>query len=570
MIRNHVFDVIILGAGGGGCAAAIMASQTGASVAILSKESIGGGNTRLTGGMMTCPGVSDGDSAEILKEDMIRGGGYLNNIELVDTISNNATKAIQFIESLGQFFLRDEGGFLSSKSASSLGGHSFPRSFTSVAEGISISRALRHAVIGSSIAIFEDTFVFSLLTDNSKIQGALAVDLKTSDFLVFSAKTTVLATGGCGWLYYPQTTNIRFATGDGYALAYEAGAELVDMEMVQFFPFAMNHPAHFAGSILGEPRLAGPKGQLINGVGEVVLDGNINRMTRAQVTAVMAREITAGRTTKWGGLKLDLSGNLDVPDMVAYKKRMVKRFEKIRKAQGEAAYQWKEPWDVSPSAHYMMGGVKNDSIGRSTLLGLYVAGEVGGGSMGANRLGSTSLVDVFVIGMAAGNEAACCAKESVQRPIEDSMVIPEIKKIERLFSRRGKFPPIKLKRELQKLMLDKVGIARDEKSLTSAISEIDRLQEQANTELIVSSITRYNNELLDALELNKMLTCARMIATSAQMRRESRGAHFRLDYPETCDAHWLKNIRLRKEKERLAIFFSDISARDYYEKEKPE
>lgn len=563
MIILHHFDVLVLGAGGAGCTAAITAARQGASVALISKESIAGGNTRMSGAEMTSSGVQEGDSAEVLKEDMIRGGEYLNEIELVDTMAKNASSAIRFVESLGHFFSRDEEGKLSGKVAKRFGGHSFYRSFFPPGSGMSLARALRNGVANTEgIAVFEDALLMCLLREEDEIKGALVLNLKTSDCLILEAGTTVLATGGCGWLYYPLTTNNRSATGDGIGVAFKAGAEMVDMEMIQFFPFAINHPSHLAGSILDEPILAGPKGKLINGLGQVVADRDINRMTRAQVTALMAKEITAGRSTKWGGLKLDLSGNLDVPEMLSYKKMNDERksFEKVREAYGEAAFNWKEPWDVSPSAHYMLGGVKINPSGRSSLKRLYAVGEVAGGMMGANRLGTTSISDIFVMGEVAGRDATGFSKESESRPVRTSLIKREVEKVGSLFGKRGKNRPVKLKRELQQIMKENVGIVRDKKRLDQALSEINRLEEELETNTSISNVRRYNTEVLDALELGNMLNCARLIATGARMREESRGAHLRLDYPQKDDGNWLKNIMLWKEDGRLKAMTSPAAA----------
>lgn len=563
MFILYHFDVLVIGAGGAGCTAAITAARQGATVALVSKEAIAGGNTRMSGAEMTSSGVQEGDSAEVLKEDMIRGGEYLNAVELVDTMAKNASSAIRFVESLGHYFSRDEDGKLSGKVAKRFGGHSYHRSFFSPGSGMALSRALRNGVANTErIAVFEDSLLLHLLREEDEIKGALILNLKTNDYLVMEAGATVLATGGCGWLYYPQTTNNRSATGDGIGVAFEAGEEMVDMEMIQFFPFAINHPPHLAGSILDEPILAGPKGKLINGLGQVVADRDINRMTRAQVTALMAGEITAGRATTWGGLKLDLSGNLGVPEMLAYKKMNDERksFEKVREAYGEAAFNWEEPWDVSPSAHYMLGGVKIDPKGRSSLKRLYAVGEVAGGMMGANRLGTTSIADIFVMGEVAGRDAADSSKDSETRPVRTSLIMREVEKVESLFGKRGKNRPVKLKRELQGVMRENVGIVRDEKRLDHALAEIERLGEELERNTSISPVRRYNSEVLDAVELRNMLRCAELIATGARMREESRGAHLRLDYPQKDDAHWLKNITLKKEGGRLKAWVTPSAA----------
>lgn len=563
MIKEFVFDVIVLGAGGAGCAAAMAAAKKGASVALISKESIGIGNTRISEATMTSSGILKEDSPEVLKEDMIKGGEYLNNPKLVDLIAQNATSAIRFVESIGHFFRRDEEGRLLVKPIKRLGGHRFARSFVSPGVGVSLARALRNAVANIKlISIFEDVLLISLFKEEEEILGAFALDLKTSDPLVFRGKVTVLATGGCGWLYYPQTTNNRSATGDGYAIAFEAGARLVDMEMVQFFPFSMNHPTHFAGSLLDDPALAGPKGKLMNGLGEVVADHDINRMTRAQVAVLMAKEIAAGRVTQWGGLKLDLSENLDVPEMVHYKKMNDERnkFEKVRIAYGEDAFHWKEPWDISPSAHYMMGGIKIDQDARSSVKNLYAIGEAAGGAMGANRLGSVSIADIFTMGIIAGEEAGEIAAGSGNTmKIGKDLIAEEVRKVESLFTKKGNKRPIKIKKELQQLMREDVGIVRDERRLAHALSEIARMRDDLENNALISEIRRYNTDVLDTIELRNMLTCGELIAHSARSRTESRGAHLRLDYPNKDDAQWSKNIIIWKKNNQFKTLLSDVN-----------
>jgi len=277
---------------------------------------------------------------------------------------------------------------------------------------------------------------------------------------------------------------------------------------------------------------------------------------------LMAKEIAVGRVTEWGGLKLDLSGNLDVPEMIHFKKvnDERKRFEKVHKAYGEAAFNWEAPWDVSPSAHYMMGGVRIDRHGRSSLKNLYAVGEVAGGVMGANRLGSTSLTDVFVMGMVVGEEAAKSAVESGTKEIKKSLIIKEVEKMEGFFGKKGANRPIKIERELQKIMRENGGIVRDEPRLNYALSKIESMQEQMEHDVSISTIRRYNREFLDLIELKNMLILAKIIVVCAIMRTESRGAHLRLDYPAKDDVNWLKNIIVFKEDGKYKTSLSNINA----------
>jgi len=563
MIEHHEFDLVVVGAGGAGCTAAVIAAREGCSVALLSKEAIGGGNTKMSGGEIISSGVVEGDSPQVVKDDMIKGGEYLNDPELVALVAEGATSAIRFLESIGVFFRRDDEGGLSGRIADRLGGYSFNRSFVPMGSGMMFSNALRNVVSHEpSVTVFEDTLAVTLLKEGGEIGGVFALDLKTSKGIAFKSKATLLATGGCGLLYFPQTTNNKTATGEGYAMAFNAGARLVDMEMVQFFPFAMNHPTCLAGGLLDEPRLAGPRGKLINGLGEVIKERDINRMTRAQVTALMAKEISAGRATPWGGLKLDLSGNRDVPEMIEYKKMNDERkfFEKIRTGYGEKAFRWEEPWDVSPSAHYMMGGVKVDRQGQSTVRRLFAVGETAGGVMGANRLGATSLADAFTSGMRVGTAIAYFCRDSSHVRIPESLIDAAMNRLERQFGRTGKRRPIELVRELQAMMRSNVAIVRDEERLNFAITEIDRLDEELRNGVSISGIRRYNTELMDASELSGMLTTARLIAACALARKESRGAHIRLDYPEKDNEHWLKNISIWKEGEQIRMSLTDSAS----------
>jgi succinate dehydrogenase/fumarate reductase flavoprotein subunit len=416
-----------------------------------------------------------------------------------------------------------------------------------------MGQALRGAAAREALDIREETITVALLRDGGRIAGLVAWDLAAGEAVVVRASAIILATGGLGWMYYPHTDCMRSATGDGYALAYQAGAELVDMEQVQFVPFACTHPTSMVGIFLGEPAWAGPQGRLLDGQGRELLTG-INRMTRAQVSRVMALELQRGHGTAHGGLLLDLRPNLTTAEGRAVWQKMKDDgfLDNARRAYGAAAYAWEEPWDVAPTAHFHMGGVRTDAQGASSLAGLYAAGEAAGGLHGANRLGSVALAEVFVFGQHAGIAAAAYAL-GVDRPaMPQDAAAAAVAEVEALLGTSGEHRPIALARRLQRLMWEKVGVVRGEEQLAAALSSLDEPRYQTGS-LRVSQHRRYNAELLDALELRSMLLTAEMVVSSALRRRESRGAHVRLDYPERDDAQRQANIVVRRQEKGMAL-----------------
>jgi len=330
--------------------------------------------------------------------------------------------------------------------------------------------------------------------------------------------------------------------GDSYGLALAAGAELVDMEQVQYLPFAITHPPAMLGAPCGEPSMAGPLGRILNCRGDVVLE-NIMPMTRAQVARIMIEEIRRGGATEHGGLLLDLTPNIKSPEGDFFVS-LVKKFggpflDIIRKAYGKKAADLEEPWDVLPTTHYNMGGVKTDEWCRSRVGALYACGQAQGGVMGGNRLGSTSLTEIFVFGKRAGTTAA---REAEERSFADEAVAGEsLERLRSLPGRKGAHRPIKLKRALQSLMWDKVGPLRDGDGLTGALKEIENISADAD-DLAISPGERLNTEVVDAIELSHMLAAAEAIALSAIERKESRGAHVRADFPERDDESPVRNF----------------------------
>jgi succinate dehydrogenase/fumarate reductase flavoprotein subunit len=529
-------DVLVIGAGGAGVMAAVEAASRGVDVVIVSKEPLGYGDTRISLGVMsTSPDPEIGDSEDQFVEDMMRGGEGLNDPRLVRALVHDALDATVSFEGFGHIFSRDDSGRLM-RLAFPPGGHSISRAIASPAVGISMGHAMRAAAARSNVRVLEETICSELLLSDGEVVGAAALKIASGEQIAILARSTIIASGGAGSLYYPHTDCMPSVTGDSYGLALSAGAELVDMEQVQFLPFAITHPPAMLGAPCGEPAMAGPFGRLLNNRGDVVLE-NIMPMTRAQVARIIVEEIRRGGATEQGGLLLDLRPNVEADAdglFIALMRKMGGPFlDIIRRAYGEKAANLEEPWDVLPTVHYMMGGIKTDEWCRSRAPGLYACGQAQGGVMGGNRLGSTSLTEVFVFGKRAGVKAA---EEAKSRALpSDKVARGPLEKLRALSGASGRHRPVTIKRELQTLMWEKVGPLRDTEGLDEALARIHDLR-QKTSDLRIGGPVRYNTEATDAIELPHMLSTAEAIVLSAIERAESRGAHVRSDFPERDDA----------------------------------
>lgn len=548
------YDVVCVGGGGAGIMAAVAAAEQGARVAIVSKEPVGYGNTRLSVGLMACGGLP-GDTREAFIEDVLAGGEWLGDRGLVEVLVDGAAESAARLETFGHTFIRDREGYLSQRAVTRVGGHSRSRTLRSSGIGIGLCQSLRAAVKKHGIDLYEDTFVCRLIQSGSAVRGIKILDLAGGREDMLGAKAVVLCTGGGGWLFYPQTSNARTATGDGYALAYEAGAELVDMEQIQAIPFAVTHPTAYRGLLCGEPAVAGPHGRILNGDGVTIQDGGINTMSRAAVVGRMAGEIAAGRVGPNGGLTLDLRPNLKREEGLKARDRLreIGMFDVVLPAYGRKAYDWEEPWEVLPTVHFFMGGVRADKDGRTDISGLFVAGEVMGGVHGGNRLGSVALTEIFVFGLRAGLAAAEYAKnrsaEELSGYTSDGA----------LYGRQGTLRPVTLVRRLQALLWEKAGLVRNREGLLDGLREIDVIEALAG-DVGISGQRVYNTEAADFLELGFMLTVARLILTSALHREESRGAHLRADFPEKGGQDWPKNIILWRDKDGKVVCRKEAEA----------
>ncbi len=553
-------DVLVIGSGGAGVTAAVEAARAGVQVLLVSKEPIGYGDTRISLGVMSMsPDITMGDSEEQFAEDMIRGGEGLNDPRLVRALVSDALDATLTFEGYGHIFQRNDEGVLN-RLAFPPGGHSTSRAIASPAVGISMGHVMRAATARAGIEILEEAQCAELIVHDGAVVGATAFAKSTGEVIGILAKSIIIASGGAGSLYYPHTDCMPALVGDSYGLALGAGAELVDMEQVQFLPFGITHPPSMLGAPCGEPAMAGPFGRLLNARGELVLEG-IMPMTRAQVARIMIEEIRRGGATEHGGLLLDLHPNVTEAGgelfLMLMKKMGGPFLDQIRRAYGQKAVDLEEPWDVLPTVHYNMGGVKTDELCRSRIPGLYACGQAQGGVMGGNRLGSTSLTEIFVFGKRAGKTAAAEAK--AREFAEKRLLVESAEQLRSLFGRKGTHRPITLKRKLQQMMWDKVGPVREPQELEEALAFVRLLQQQAD-DVQISAARRFNSEVADAIELSHMLASAKAIALSALERRESRGAHVRADFSERDDAHPVFNVIVIRKNGRLDVRQAEVGS----------
>ena len=381
--------------------------------------------------------------------------------------------------------------------------------------------------------------ITSLITDGNQVIGATGLNLKDSSLIYFKAKATILASGGAGQLY-PVTSNTFQKNGDGYAIAYKAGAQLVDMEQVQFHPTGMVAPESKKGVLVTEAVRA-EGGKLINSEGERFMSKyapeKMELATRDVVARSIYQEIIEGRGTEKGGVYLDIS-HLDDDYIDEKLETMVLQFENVGVDIKHG------PIEVAPTAHHFMGGLKIKTDASTSLENLFGAGEVCGGVHGANRLGGNALADTQVFGKIAGVSASEACKTS-ELKTNDEMVEKEASRIESLI-KKGSIKPQEFKNSIKRLMWEKVAIVRDEKTLNEALGELQQMKVDLE-KLDVKDTKQYNTELVTALEVINMVEICILTVKSAILRRESRGAHYRSDFPETKD-EWKKSIVISQNK----------------------
>ena len=539
-IKTISTDVLIIGSGGAGSRAAIEVDEAGFKATIVSKGlSFRSGCTGMAEGGYNAvfKTVDKDDSIDAHIHDTLKGGSFLNDKKLVEILVNESPKRLIDLENFGALFDRQESGEIDQRP---FGGQTYRRTcYQGDRTGAELLNALKEEIIRRDIECIEEVMITSLVTEDDEVIGATGLDLKDSSLIYFKSKAVILASGGAGQLY-PVTSNTFQKNGDGYAIAYRAGASLIDMEQIQFHPTGMVTPESKKGVLVTEAVRA-EGGKLINSEGKRFMSKyapeKMELATRDVVARSIYQEIIEGRGTENGGVYLDIS-HLDDDYIDEKLETMVLQFENV------GVDIKHEPIEVAPTAHHFMGGLKINEDASTSLKNLYGAGEVCGGVHGANRLGGNALADTQVFGKIAG-ESASEACRNAELKTNDEMVEEEASRIEGLI-KKGSIKPIEFKNNIKKLMWEKVAIVRDEKTLNEALKELQEMQDDLK-DLDVAGKSQYNTDLVTALEVINMVEICILSVKSAILRRESRGAHFRSDFPETKD-EWKKSIVLSKNK----------------------
>ena len=568
------YDVLVIGAGGAGLRAAIEAAATGAKVGVVCKSLLGKAHTVMAEGGIAAAlaNVDDRDNWRVHFSDTMRGGQYLNNWRMAELHAKEAPECVRELEAWGALFDRTQDGKILQRN---FGGHRYPRlAHVGDRTGLEMIRTLQDHGIHAGMDVHMECTVLHLLLDSTRIAGACGYDREKGRFYLWQAKAVVLATGGIGRAF-KVTSNSWEYTGDGLALAYRAGAELQDMEFVQFHPTGMVWPISVRGILVTEG-VRGEGGVLRNREGRRFMfddipdlykeqtadseeegwrytqgDKNARRppelLTRDHVARCINREVKAGRGSAHGGVFLDISW---------IKERIPKSAEHIKRKLPSMYHQFKQladlditkdPMEVGPTTHYMMGGIRVDGDSQmSTVPGLFAAGEVAAGLHGANRLGGNSLSDLVVFGRRAGRYAAEFAKANGVPKIDEQELQSTAVKALAFFDRGPSGEnPYQIQYDLQETMQALVGIVRIENEMLQALDAIGRLRARAERAGVAGN-REYNNGWHTAIDLGNMMTVSEVITRSALLRKESRGAQFREDFPNK-DAAWGKhNIVIKR------------------------
>ncbi|MBA3452335.1 MAG: fumarate reductase/succinate dehydrogenase flavoprotein subunit [Deltaproteobacteria bacterium] len=562
-------DVMVIGAGGAGLRAAISCSGQQLNTGVISKSLLGKAHTVMAeGGMAAAMGnVDPRDNWKVHFRDTMRGGKFLNVWRMAELHAQQAPDRVRELEEWGAVFDRTKEGLISQRN---FGGHRYPRlAHVGDRTGLELIRSLQDHGIHQGIDFHMEVTALELLKDGDRISGVLAYRRETGRFVVFKCKAVILATGG-GGKAWPVTSNSWEYTGDGIAMAYDAGAELMDVEFTQFHPTGMVWPLSVRGILVTEG-VRGDGGILKNNKGERFMFNYISErfapetantveeadrwlagdksarrppelLTRDEVARAITAEVKAGRGSPHGGVFLDIASR--VPADVIRRKlpSMYHQFKELAEVDIT-----KEPMEVGPTLHYFMGGIRVDADSQQTTVpGLFACGECAAGLHGANRLGGNSLSDLIVFGKLAGDGAkAYIGALSSSPKTQNDQITGAIRRATEILNRETGENPYLLHADLEKTMAKGVGIVRKADELETAIAELEELKVKAQT-MKAPGASQYNPGWHEALSMKSLLVTSEAVTRAALMREESRGAHTRLDHPGES-AEWVKyNVIIKK------------------------
>ena len=567
-IKTVEHDVIVLGAGGAGLRAAIECSMQGLSTGLVCKSLLGKAHTVMAeGGVAASLGNSDDrDHWKVHFRDTMRGGKFLNNWRMAELHAKQAPDRVRELEEWGAVFDRTKTGLINQRN---FGGHRYPRlAHVGDRTGLEIIRTLQDRGVHQGIEVYMECTGLDLLKDGDKIAGMVAMWRETGEFIIFRCKAVILATGG-GGKAWKITSNSWEYTGDGYGMAYEAGAELMDMEFTQFHPTGMVWPPSVRGTLVTEG-VRGEGGILVNSENERFMYDNIPErfapetadteaeaerwldgdkearrppelLTRDVVARAIRREVKAGRGSPHGGAFLDIASRRSAEDIKKKLPSMYHQFKVLAELDIT-----KEAMEVGPTLHYFMGGVRVDADSQMTRVpGLFACGECAAGVHGANRLGGNSLSDLLVCGKLAGSGAVDYIKSTVTPNLNDEQAKYIIRSATNILNRESGESPYLIHEKLQDLMQSNVGIVRTDELLSEGIDGVMDLWKSFQS-VKADGASQFNPGWHQAIALRNLLITSEAVARAARIREESRGAHTRVDFEGERD-EWLQyNVVLSK------------------------
>ncbi len=541
-------DVLIAGSGGAGSQAAQAAAEEGLDVIVISKDPMSSSDTKICEGVISVRESGDkSDTEDTFSNNIKLAGGDLPDKRITDVFAADSKIAYDKLRERGLRPSINKNTNKPKTLAIAMGGHNKSRSVGHKNSGLAFGHVNWDSIIRlKNIRYFEDCWLLDIITkkeqnNKHKVQASIAYNAANGKILCINVKSLVIASGGLSTLYFPKTDTMRGNTGDSYALAMRVGADLLDMEQIQFLPFCITSPPSYEGLLAGEPSTASFLGVIRDKNNKILLD-SVYLRTRAECSEAIMRAVEEGNGSPNGGAYLDMTENANAKKSGKYfmeylKSALPTAYNNARQALGKDAAKASIPWEIRPSAHYMMGGIRVDekcrvfssnSIEKDFIQGLFAAGQAMGGLFGANRLGSTSLTELTVFGNIAGKQAAVFAKKSSNIKNASNLFQEYISKYDKIFNNKGINKPYRLKIELQKESWDKIGPARTQKNIKKFLRYLDVLEKKLEN-VEVSENRKWNQQFIDYIELINMAQTARAIALAALERNNSLGGHIRLD-----------------------------------------